>query len=1272
MRYLSLVLIYVLSQSFLSARPDLDHRGLFIPDQIIVKIDDPSKIDQLEALQGKLRTSAMQPAITPIFTPDAIRRQDLAGRLGLLNIYLVRLKAGSPVQQLCQSLQDTREVDWAEPVYILEQHTIPNDSLYSVQYHLPQIAMPSAWSVVTSDETIPIAIIDTGVDWTHPDLQHHIWINPGEDIDNDGEITAVDSNGVDDDGNGYEDDFRGWDWVTGMSGSADNQAASFEDGELTDNDPMDVNGHGTHVAGLAAASTDNQIGVASVSWGGRIMPLRIGYHSNDGNGLGLSTWMAYAFIYAADQDAKVANLSFGSSYLVLDAARYAFLNDVAIVTSAGNNNSLISTPLSLEPWSLTVTAVDRNDLKTWYSNYGPEASLAAPGGNVNPGLWSTVPRNQIHSSYYQPLSGTSMASPVVAGLLGLLRSQHPDWSVYQIYYQIAGSADNIDALNPNYADQLGYGRINGYRAVTETVTPKPDVTFQYAEYNDINGNLNGLPDPGETVDLVVHFENRWAGDHNVTAQIASSDPQLTIINGSTLLDTLYGLEQYPNDNSNSTQPFRIQLDANLLPGKIPLTVTLQSDRFAAEYMFDLPVSPQVLLVNDHLGGGNGVDVPIADYFYEVLDSLGIAYAYWLNESPADSDFVTQFPLLFWDCEWAFPSLNQDDRSLISHYLNNQGKLFLSGQDIGWDLCGDDQNAGNQYHLSGGASLLWYENTLDCRFMRDDASQQQINGVASSALTQGLSSAIYQPQRAESEQFPSVIDPLAASASIFKYPDNTTAATLKGDSSVVYFAFGGYEAISDPAIRGKIMHRIINLFTGLSVDYPALPDVEHTGPYPVNATVQSSVPIDAIQLWYQIDNNSWQSETMNTTDNLNYTAQIPALTDQTALIRYTVFARDTEGRYAAHPTYRFYVGADTIKPTITPLMTPINTIDPLGPYRVTIQAQDNYGIDTTRGYLYFRQSQTDWDSLALKYKGENQFTQFIRFDTPVQDNDSIFYYLKIYDQAETSNCGRYPETGVRYFSISTSMILDNFEQDLAHWQVTEPWIRHSSGYVISGDWCLKTAAASYAPHLSGSIEYYQTFNLSSRSAAQLEFLRSHQLDSQGDTCFLELRNQTGRWVVRQFYTDTTALLSYWQSERVNLDSWVGAGRDSIALRFRFVSDSISNEKPGMYLDDVQLRVDDAVNRVDPEKALNQQFSLGFAYPNPFNAQVVLPVYLPQSGPLEIIVYDILGHPVYRAKRLAKSRRYDFEWQAGAALASGIYLIRVNWQNQHQIRKVLYLK
>jgi subtilisin family serine protease len=212
-----------------------------------------------------------------------------------------------------------------------------------------------------------------------------------------------------------------------------------------------------------------------------------------GNGYLLSDWQSAGFIYAADNGAKVANLSSGASSVVIDAARYAYEKDVCITTSAGNDSLPISKAMCDEPWVCTVVAVDPYDVKAWYSDYGWVATVAAPGGDHQPGLWSTTPNNSHNgNSYYNAYSGTSMSSPVAAGVLGLIRSQHPEWTALQAYYQLVGTTDPIDDLNPRFAGLLGSGRINAYRAVTETVVPKPKISCDRIEFFDPSGNNNGL------------------------------------------------------------------------------------------------------------------------------------------------------------------------------------------------------------------------------------------------------------------------------------------------------------------------------------------------------------------------------------------------------------------------------------------------------------------------------------------------------------------------------------------------------------------------------------------------------------------------------------------------------------------------------------------------------------------------------------------------------------------------------------------------------------
>jgi len=206
------------------------------------------------------------------------KNEKVKGRLNLNNVFVMRIEKSANIWQIVAELNSNPDVAYAEPVYLNKIEVDPNDPLFSFQNHLPQIFAPEAWDIQYGDSTVIIGMIDTGVEWIHEDLADVIWPNEDEVED-----------GTDTDGNGFIDDIRGWDYVTGVSGDGPYDAAPGEDGEVPDNNPMDFDGHGTHTAGIAAAHTNNNLGIASVSSGALIMPLRIGWHANDGNGYGYSS-----------------------------------------------------------------------------------------------------------------------------------------------------------------------------------------------------------------------------------------------------------------------------------------------------------------------------------------------------------------------------------------------------------------------------------------------------------------------------------------------------------------------------------------------------------------------------------------------------------------------------------------------------------------------------------------------------------------------------------------------------------------------------------------------------------------------------------------------------------------------------------------------------------------------------------------------------------------------------------------------------------------------
>jgi subtilisin family serine protease len=304
--------------------------------------------------------------------------------------------------------------------------------------HLEIIDIEPAWQRTRGVPSTLSAVTDTGIDSNQLQLKESIWLNPKE----------IAGNKKDDDGNGRVDDLIGWDM-------SDN-----------DNNPHDISSsHHTHVHGIISAA-ENLNGATGVAPGSRSMALRI-----SGGKKGYNTAVVVeAYLYALNQGAKSINTSFNIDGFVGDkaiAATYRELgdNDVLLFNSAGNSGRLNPNRSVFEDVVLvasTDTSPERVDQRSSYSNYGQGIDIAAPGRDII----STVPQNRIAS-----MSGTSMASPVALGVDALVRSAHPDWNREQRWAQIAGTADNINSVNPGEEGLFGGGRVNAGRALTETVAP---------------------------------------------------------------------------------------------------------------------------------------------------------------------------------------------------------------------------------------------------------------------------------------------------------------------------------------------------------------------------------------------------------------------------------------------------------------------------------------------------------------------------------------------------------------------------------------------------------------------------------------------------------------------------------------------------------------------------------------------------------------------------------------------------------------------------------
>ncbi len=283
---------------------------------------------------------------------------------------------------------------------------VPN--LGGDNWGLDMINAPEVWEEGFTGEGIVVAVIDTGVDYNHSDLDDNIWVNSGE----------IAGNGLDDDSNGYVDDFRGWDFVDG------------------DNDSMDLASHGTHVAGTIAAE-NNDFGVTGVAYDALIMPVRV----FDADGYGSWSDIAAGITYAAANGADVINLSLGGGTSIVDevavAVEYAAgLGSVVVMASGNEYASQPGFPANLaNEWGIAVGAVDSTKTLADFSNDAgsiPLDYVVAPGVNI----WSTTPGDA-----YEYLSGTSMATPHVAGVAALIFSANPNLTANEVENIITATAD---------------------------------------------------------------------------------------------------------------------------------------------------------------------------------------------------------------------------------------------------------------------------------------------------------------------------------------------------------------------------------------------------------------------------------------------------------------------------------------------------------------------------------------------------------------------------------------------------------------------------------------------------------------------------------------------------------------------------------------------------------------------------------------------------------------------------------------------------------------
>lgn len=549
--------------------PDGISTNDYIPNTVIFKLKETNRnsarlneIDNLSITAALNRIGSF--ALKKIF-PDATKPFTEFSAAGekyadLSMIYIIKFNSDKSVEQAVNEIYNSGEVEYAQPKYVQHVQFTPNDPSLGQQYYINKIAAPGGWDIQQGDTNVVIGIVDSGTDWDHPDLAANIKNNYADPI-----------NGTDDDNDGFTDNFRGWDF-----GGADYQNV------VPDNDPMIMganNNHGSHVSGDASAVTNNGTGIAGPGFKCKIMGIKTAA-DNDTRGPGGTGLIIAGYEgikYGADHGCAIVNCSWGGGgggQFEQDVITYATINkNTLVVCAAGNSSSSATFYPAGYKYVLNVASTTSSDTKSSFSNYGTSIDVCAPGSSI----YSTVYNNS-----YAVFDGTSMASPIAAGVCGIVKSQFPQYTAMQVGEKVRVTCDNIDAQNPTYAGRLGRGRVNMQRALTVN---SPAVRVD--SYTVTDGN-NNVPQPNDTVSVIVTFKNYLDATTNVSAVISTTSTAVALLNGSSSLGAIPTLGTV----TNSSNPFRIKVNSNApANSRVEFKVAYTDGSYSDFEYFSLVVNP---------------------------------------------------------------------------------------------------------------------------------------------------------------------------------------------------------------------------------------------------------------------------------------------------------------------------------------------------------------------------------------------------------------------------------------------------------------------------------------------------------------------------------------------------------------------------------------------------------------------------------------------------------------------------------------------------------
>lgn len=1229
------------------------NQSTIVPGVVIVKMSSmgASRSNQTTAGSSSLDRKLLDVqagAITPLF-PHHHASTTATNLSPFLQVEIP--KSADPLS-VAQTLSADPSVEYAEPVYADVPCVVPNDPSFEKQNFLTQIQSELAWNLRKGDKSVIIAIVDSGIDYQHEDLVANAWTNEAE---------SRGQPGVDDDNNGFVDDIYGWDF-------------GENDADPTCSPPnQPYAGHGTHCAGIAAAVTDNNIGVAGVSWNCQFMSVKVKPDN--------SPWFTESYkgiVYAAENGADIISCSFGSfmySRFRQEIIDYVHSLGVIVVAAAGNENHTGRLyPASYEH-VVSVASVHIDDSKAKYSSYGPAIDISAPGGDGHDRIYSTIPENS-----YKRFSGTSMATPVVAGVCGLVKIANPEWSNDRIIRHLLMTADNIDPKNPDYENQLGYGRVNPYRALSspEQAAPPPELQLVAYSFSDaFYGNNNRILEHGETALLRVTLRNFSIGGHeSLTFHLASHHSNLEIVT------PRLGPVVFAADTSKSFE-FQVRMRPEGAAANVTLTLNVNgASGYASTHTLQTSIGKTPILLVDHDLSSGYEDLPNIEAFYiDLLKRHHLEYTLWDTDAHGFPEFQTlqHYPLVIVSLGVYGRLNNASVRNALEHYLDAGGNLFIGGQMGLYSL----------YEMDGSAHALHFAQEYLHVEHESLLGGNRLYGVPGDPVSQDLEFNIYQPLCNSAQQWPAVLRPVNGGEPLFTYfDDKVSAIKYDGEYKMVYLGFGLEAVDSDrhtafgdySLMRDEVFTRLLSWFS--FIQHTPLTDTEDISlarTVKIQLLKNSMNPSSLMLYWRRQGEEKFHETEMSELEKSTYVAKLPAPHAQTT-IEYYIQARNAYYSWR-HPiggptiAHRIHVGPDTEPPQISNISNVPHLLSTQIPNPVRAIVTDNTAMDSKNVFIEYKVHNTNGTSSirTVPMNLDSDSTFFIgELAATFAVGDTVAYRIRATDDSNAKNTG-YSEW------LSFLMGWEDFENGLNRWSFENDTWRLA--YAHENYYIKHAVERNYPLNADISLTLTDGVDLSHVENAELRFSTIYTIEEGKDFGYIELQAEKGAPWIRLDVSVTGYNRSEWKDITVPLRHYVGPGFDDVRIRFRFVSDSTqSRPMRGWYLDNIRIlpTLPSAPStQIERDEQAPNQFQLYANHPNPFNGKTAISYDLPFSTHVRIIVFDILGRQVKELKNEHQaSGQHRVVWDAtdanGQRVATGLYFYQMETTPFSAVRKMVLVQ